>query len=143
MFAQMFPVMEWIPVILLVIAVVVFCVVVSGSILVSRLVPLKGVRPEVARNVRRGLAAVIAVIAVLILLLACRSCAPLGGPDPRQRVALGMSAEEARGLLGKPHEQLTDAEGNESWIYYRDWAGMGYYLVRFDRDGRVYEQWLE
>jgi len=124
----------------LAIAVVFVCLVVGGSILVSRLLPLKAVRPEVARNVRRWVAA---LIAVPILLLAARSCAPLGGPDPRQRIAVGMSASEVRATLGKPHEQHTDAEGNETWIYYRDWAGMGYYLVRFNRDGRVYEQWLE
>jgi hypothetical protein len=132
--------MEWLPVIVLAIAFVFVCIVVGGSIVVSRLVPLKWARPAVARNIRRG---VTALIAIPILLLAARSCAPLGGPDPRERIAIGMSTDEVRRTLGKPHEEHTDAQGNQTWIYYRDWAGLGYYLVRFNRDGRVDEQWLE
>jgi hypothetical protein len=140
LFAQNFPGMEWLPVIVLVAAFVFISVVAGGAILISRLLPLRSIRPPIASKIRWSVAA---IITLSVLVLSVRSCAPLGGPDPSQRIAVGMSAHEVRAALGKPHEQHRDAEGQETWIYYRDWAGTRYYLIRLDRDGKVYMQWLE
>jgi hypothetical protein len=142
MFAQMFPGMGWIPLIVLAIAFILGGVIVGGAILISRLLPLKTFRPEVASKVRWGVAA---TIAIPILVLFVRSHAPLEGPDPMRRIKIGMSVEQVSAILGKPHEQYKDApeKGEETWIYYRDWAGMSYYLVRFDQDRRVYFHWDE
>jgi SmpA / OmlA family len=140
MFAQMFPGMEWIPLIHLVILAMVVAAVVFGAIKVSRLLPLRSVRPSVAVNVRRGAAA---LVAISILVLFVRSCGPLGGPDPRERIAVGMTTDEVRETLGKPHEQHIKGDGKQTWIYYTDWGHMGYYMVTFDQDEKVCDQWLE
>ena len=140
MLAQMFPGMEWIPVIWLAIILAVVGIIVFGASRIARLLPLRSARPHVATNVRRT---VTVLIAVSLLVLIAKSCGPLSGPDPRERISIGMNTDEVRAALGKPHEQYTLPDGTESWIYYTDWFHMGYYSVEIDRDHKVFHQWLE
>ncbi len=138
MFAQMFPGMEWIPLILLAGAVMFVGIVVTIAIMISRLLPLRSVQPQVAPKVRCGVAV---TIAISILVWFALSHKPLGGPEPTKRIKLGMNADKVRAILGKPHERYRETEGRETWIYYRDWLCWDHYFVEFNREGKVDRQW--
>jgi hypothetical protein len=106
---------------------------------------LRGVallRRGTARGRRRGS---LLILAGVLLPVSCYfvPCAALHltygrGPleqDPGS-VIVGMSAQDVRAALGPPH-QVRAVDGEESWIYLRDTAGLGWFAVHFGADGRV------
>lgn len=60
---------------------------------------------------------------------------PLGS-YPNNKIKQGMTRDEVEAVLGRPHEQFKQDDG-ESWYYWLDSFGIGYFGVRFDPDGRV------
>jgi hypothetical protein len=54
----------------------------------------------------------------------------------RDKVKEGMSADEVRALLGRPHEASTRQEG-EFWYYWLDSYSISWFCVRFGSDGHV------
>jgi hypothetical protein len=60
---------------------------------------------------------------------------PLGS-YPNNKISEGMSKDEVKAILGTPHERFTDGE-EESWYYWTDSFGIGYFSVYFGSDGRV------
>jgi hypothetical protein len=90
----------------------------------------------------RFLVAVAAFGPVVYMVHLC-NVRPIGDTDPRDRIRVGMMAEEVRIILGEPHSRSTDADGKETWIYMRDWTGFSYFGVIFDKESRVEFRWLE
>src|SRR5262249_24749961 len=60
---------------------------------------------------------------------------PLGG-YPDGKIKPRMTGDEVEAILGTPHERYAHDAG-ESWYYWLDSFGIGYFGVRFGPDGRV------
>jgi hypothetical protein len=63
------------------------------------------------------------------------------GRDPLTRypsgvIDKGMTKEQVRAKLGEPHSTFAGGH-QESWYYYTDALGVGYFGVTFDENGRV------
>ena len=48
-----------------------------------------------------------------------------------------MSCDEVQAILGPPHERRTNSIREETWTYWWEWYGAGFYAVDFGPDGRV------
>ena len=60
---------------------------------------------------------------------------PLGS-YPNGKITEGMTRDEVSAVLGSPHERFT-SDDEESWYYWIDSFGIGYFCVRFGPEGRV------
>ncbi len=60
---------------------------------------------------------------------------PLGS-NPSGKISEGMTRDEVSAILGNPHE-LFKTDDEESWYYWLDSFGIGYFGVRFGPEGRV------
>ena len=60
---------------------------------------------------------------------------PLGS-YPNGKIKEGMTKDEVAAILGSPHERFIRAD-EESWYYWLDSFGIGYFGVRFGPEGRV------
>lgn len=91
----------------------------------------------------------IALIALLVISpFSCWLCVLSGIPvwvssgrfpishKERDKIRHGMTPDEVRAELGKPHEMSRNQNG-ESWYYYCDPVGGTILSVQFDRDGKV------
>jgi hypothetical protein len=64
---------------------------------------------------------------------------PLGDRDPSLcgGIKEGMSRDEVQAILGPPHRRSLNANREETWTYFWEWYGVGFYAVKFGPDGRV------
>ncbi len=58
------------------------------------------------------------------------------GRYPNNKIREGMTTDEVAAILGPPHERMKSG-GAESWYYWIDSFGMGWFGVRFGSNGRV------
>ena len=58
------------------------------------------------------------------------------GSRPDGKVKEGMTSDEVVAALGTPHERHKEDSG-ESWYYWLDSYGIGWFGIRFGPDGRV------
>jgi len=68
---------------------------------------------------------------------------PYGIEERSKKVVEGMTREQVHSLLGEPHNRSVTFDGKDEWIYQYEWSGLGYFLVRFNENGRVEYKWLE
>src|SRR5947209_16578287 len=60
---------------------------------------------------------------------------PLGS-YPNGKIREGMTRDEVAAILGSPHERFR-RDDEESWYYWLDSFGIGYFGVHFGSEGRV------
>jgi hypothetical protein len=60
---------------------------------------------------------------------------PLGS-YPNNKIKEGMTRDEVEAILGSPHERHK-RDDEESWYYWLDSFGIGYFGVRFGPEGQV------
>lgn len=57
--------------------------------------------------------------------------------DATQKVAVGMTRDDVRELLGEPHSTTEYPNGTVGWYYNLDIVGFSFCGVLFDQDDRV------
>jgi hypothetical protein len=70
----------------------------------------------------------------------------IGDPEEAKiKIKEGMTKEEVRALLGRPHWPRDGSESGDQWTYRCDFGGGTRFRVYFGRDGRVThrEWWLD
>ena len=135
--AQNMPGMEFLPLIVLIIWLVVAGVILGSSMALTYLVPASWFgrgRSHGARIIVAGF------LSLPVLGWLYAAYAPLNHEDPRMEIQDGMTQQEVENRLGQPHQKIRDGMGNQNWIYLLDWSGLSYYSVTFDKAGRVLNQ---
>jgi hypothetical protein len=61
------------------------------------------------------------------------------GRYPNGKIHNGMTRDDVLAILGTPHETHNRGD-EETWMYYLDSFGMGWFAVYFDINGHVYSQ---
>ena len=137
-FAQMFPGMEWIPLILLAIYAGITLLIIAGIAFATWLLPVNRLSESWRWGVR-AFAVVVMVIGISVVLWKS------SGPSVHdcQQVQIGMTTHEVKELLGDPPSRNQYPDGGEYWYYDPDWTGLGWFMVRFNADGKVVHKWLE
>jgi hypothetical protein len=137
-FAQMFPGMGWIPLIMLLVYVGIALAVIGGVAFVCWLLPLAWMNKN-SQSFTRILVGLGMFVGVTIFLV------QWSGPNYRQcqEIEIGMTVNDVQSRLGNPSNRHRNADGEESWYYYPDWSGLGYFHVKFDPEGIVVFKWME
>lgn len=98
------------------------------------------------RRMRRGVAIIVASLALPIasyfaprvfMRIACGNF-PVG-EELEERVNSGMSMAEVQAVLGPPHDRVVYRDGSEWDTYWMDALCRRFFVVRYDRNHRVYD----